>query len=116
MVTTVSLLYKLARPLLFALDAERAHAVGMRTLAAIDGTPLAAAVARALAVDDPILHTQLCGMQLRSPVGLAAGFDKDARAPAVFGALGFGFVEVGDRKSTRLNSSHITRSRMPSSA
>ena len=87
--------YRIARPLLFALDAERAHAVGMRTLAAIDGTPLAAAAARALAVDDPILHTELCGMQLRSPVGLAAGFDKNARAPAVFGALGFGFVEVG---------------------
>ena len=87
--------YRIARPLLFALDAERAHAVGMRTLTAIDGTPLAAAAARALAVDDPILHTELCGMQLRSPVGLAAGFDKNARAPAVFGALGFGFVEVG---------------------
>ena len=87
--------YRIARPLLFALDAERAHAVGMRTLAAIDGTPLAAAAACALAVDDPILHTELCGMQLRSPVGLAAGFDKNARAPAVFGALGFGFVEVG---------------------
>ena len=87
--------YRIARPLLFALDAERAHAVGMRTLAAVDGTPLAAAAARTLAVDDPILHTELCGMRLRSPVGLAAGFDKNARAPAVFGALGFGFVEVG---------------------
>jgi hypothetical protein len=58
--------YRIARPLLFALDAERAHAVGMRALAAIDGTPLAAAASRTLAVDDPILHTELCGMRLRS--------------------------------------------------
>ncbi|MFY8141984.1 MAG: dihydroorotate dehydrogenase (quinone), partial [Caulobacter sp.] len=45
--------------------------------------------------DDPILRTTLAGLDLPSPVGLAAGFDKNAEAPDAMLRAGFGFVECG---------------------
>ena len=45
--------------------------------------------------DDPILRTELAGLKLSNPLGLAAGFDKDARAPIPMLKAGFGFVEIG---------------------
>lgn len=80
-------MFSALRPALFALDPERAHGL---TLAALEHLPLPAAPA-----PDPILRTRLAGLDLPSPVGLAAGFDKDARVPAAMLKLGFGFVEVG---------------------
>ncbi len=79
------------RPALFALDAERAHRLTVRTLAAWGraGTPLATRI------DDPILATRVAGIDFANPVGLAAGVDKDAEAVRGFLALGFGSVEVG---------------------
>jgi dihydroorotate dehydrogenase len=53
------------------------------------------AVRRALAPRDPALHVRALGLDLPSPVGLAAGFDKDAGHLDALTALGFGFVEVG---------------------
>lgn len=47
------------------------------------------------AVDDPVLHTQLCGVALRSPIGLAAGFDKTCAHLGALGALGFGYTVGG---------------------
>ncbi len=75
------------RPLLFTLDPERAHAL---TLAGLRTGLLPAA-----APDDPILRTTLAGLELPNPVGLAAGFDKDAAVPDAMLRLGFGFVEAG---------------------
>ncbi len=75
------------RPLLFALDAERAHDL---TLAALR-TRL---VPRA-APDDAILRANLAGLDLPNPVGLAAGFDKNVHVPDAMLRLGFGFVEAG---------------------
>lgn len=79
-------LYALARPLLFALDAERAH-------------DLAISAARALPMramrHDPLLRCEVAGLALPSPIGLAAGLDKNAVAPDAFLRAGFGFVEVG---------------------
>lgn len=80
-------MFRALRPALFALDPERAHGL---TLAALAHLPLPAAPA-----PDPLLRTRLAGLELPSPVGLAAGFDKDARVPAAMLKLGFGFVEVG---------------------
>ena len=80
-------MFALARPLLFRLDPERAHTLTIAALATglgPRGTP-----------DDPILSTSLAGLALPNPLGLAAGFDKDARVPAAMLAMGFGFVEVG---------------------
>ncbi len=75
------------RPLLFALDPERAHAL---TLAGLRAGLLPAA-----APDDPILRSTLAGLDLPNPIGLAAGFDKDALVPDAMLRLGFGFVEAG---------------------
>jgi dihydroorotate dehydrogenase len=84
------------RPLLFRLDAERAHDLALRTAALCGRFGLARRVAhRAFAVEDPRLHTTLAGIPLANPLGLAAGFDKNGRAVAMLGSLGFGHVEIG---------------------
>jgi dihydroorotate dehydrogenase len=57
--------------------------------------PVRWAAARWLAPRDPVLRVSAFGLELPSPLGLAAGFDKDARHVEALGALGFGFVEVG---------------------
>jgi len=86
----------LLRPLLFLLPAETAHRLGMSVLRVLSGSPLGCALLRAIfGAPDPVLRTQALGLSLASPIGLAAGLDKDAEAHAAFAALGFGFVEVG---------------------
>lgn len=79
------------RPALFALDAERAHALTLAMVAAwaTAGAPLAPRVG------DPVLKTRVAGLDFANPIGLAAGVDKDARAIAGWFALGFGGVEAG---------------------
>jgi dihydroorotate dehydrogenase len=80
-------LYPLIRPLVFALDAERAHAM---TIGALKLMPVRRPP------DFPTsLKTRVAGVDFDTPVGLAAGFDKDAEVPAQMLSLGFGFVEVG---------------------
>jgi len=80
--------FRLIRPWLFALDPERAHAVALAALA----WGLAAG---ALPAADPRLRVRALGLDFPNPIGLAAGFDKDARVPDRALELGFGFVEVG---------------------
>jgi dihydroorotate dehydrogenase len=80
-------LYPLIRPLAFALDAERAHRA---TIAALKLAPR-----RQPPRFPPSLHTRVAGLNFPSPVGLAAGFDKNAEVPEQMLGLGFGFVEVG---------------------
>ncbi len=79
-------LYPLVRPLLFALDAERAHNLAIDMVGALPVTR---------ARHDPRLAVEVAGLRFPSPIGLAAGLDKDAHAPDAFLRLGFGFVEVG---------------------
>lgn len=80
-------MYRLIRPLMFALDAETAHAA---TIAALRLKPL-----RPLPRFAPSLASQLAGLTFPSPIGLAAGFDKNGEVPDVMLGLGFGFVEIG---------------------
>jgi dihydroorotate dehydrogenase len=80
-------LYPLLRPLAFALDAERAHRA---TIAALKLIP-----AGRPAIPDPILAIRVAGLDFPNPVGLAAGFDKDAEVFARVLGFGFGFVEIG---------------------
>ncbi len=80
-------LFSLARPVLMALDPERAHDL---TIAALRALPAPAA-----APDDPRLAVSAFGLRFPNPIGLAAGFDKNAEAYAGLFRLGFGFVEVG---------------------
>ena len=83
--------YALARPFLFGLDAEQAHELTLDALARTQHTPLAWAYTRPL-VRDPVT---IAGLSFPNRVGLAAGLDKNARCIDAFGAMGFGFVEVG---------------------
>jgi len=76
--------------------AETAHEFALRLIqlaGAVPGGP--AALRRALCPRDPALRVPALGLDFPTPLGLAAGFDKDARGFAALGALGFGFVEVG---------------------
>jgi dihydroorotate dehydrogenase len=86
----------LIRPVLYAFSAETAHHFTMRLLAMLSGMPwLCALVQRVLGVRDPQLQVQCLGLTFPSPIGLAAGLDKEALAVPALRALGFGFVEVG---------------------
>lgn len=87
----MSLYSRVARPVLFRLDAETAHERTLRALAAVPA-PVRVALRRAYATDDP---TTVFGVRFPSRVGLAAGMDKDGVALRAWPALGFGFVEVG---------------------
>lgn len=80
-------LFGLATPLLRRLDPEDAHRT---TIAALKLLP-----PRAPTPDDPCLAVPAFGLDFPNPVGLAAGFDKDAEVPDAMLVLGFGFVEVG---------------------
>ena len=79
----------LLRPLLFTLDAERAHALTIGALAV--GGPVLARRAPAL----PRLATRVAGIDFANPLGIAAGVDKDGRAIAGLMGLGVGAVEIG---------------------
>jgi dihydroorotate dehydrogenase len=83
--------YALARPFLFAMDAETAHDQTLAMLARTQNTPLAWAY-RQERVQDPV---QLAGLIFPNRVGLAAGLDKNAHCIDGLAAMGFGFVEVG---------------------
>ncbi|WP_225332885.1 quinone-dependent dihydroorotate dehydrogenase [Halomicrobium urmianum] len=87
--------YDLIRPLLFSLPAETAHGIVHGLLRASDGTPVESAMARRYRVRDPRLAVEAFDREFPNPVGVAAGFDKNAEVPGPLAALGFGFVEVG---------------------
>jgi dihydroorotate dehydrogenase len=76
--------------------AEAAHEIALRAIVATGRVPGAARGLKAwLGPRDPALRVRALGLDFPGPLGLAAGFDKDARGTAVLGAIGFGFVEVG---------------------
>jgi len=81
------MLFSLVRPFLFRLDPERAHRVAIGALKTLPA-------GRPPAPDGP-LATRVAGIAFPNPVGMAAGFDKDAEVPDAILGLGFGFAEVG---------------------
>ncbi|WP_448520265.1 quinone-dependent dihydroorotate dehydrogenase [Rhodoflexus sp.] len=84
------------RPLLFQMDAEKAHHFTFGLIKSLLSLPLAKTIARALFVPDSKgLQKQLMGLTFPNPVGLAAGFDKDARLIDELACFGFGFIEIG---------------------
>src|SRR5579875_1071683 len=89
----------LYRVVLRRVPAEAAHraAFGLiRALGWVAGLPgVAPLLRRGLGPADPVLRVRALGTEFPGPLGLAAGFDKDARAVSGLGALGFAFVEVG---------------------
>lgn len=83
----IALLERLARPILHCFDPEEAHRIALR---ALQWAPLPGA-----RPDDSRLQVRAFGLNFPNPVGLAAGFDKNAEVPDALLRLGFGFVEVG---------------------
>ena len=88
--------YRFFRSLLFLFSAETAHRLTLGSLRLFSWLPGALWLLRLVFnVQDPRLRVRALGLDLSSPLGLAAGLDKDAEVFEAFGALGFGFVEVG---------------------
>jgi len=83
-------LYKLLRPFAFALDAEKAHRATIELLKLRTGTAFTPEPG-----STPALETTVAGLTFANPVGLAAGFDKDAEVFEQMLSMGFGFVEIG---------------------
>jgi dihydroorotate dehydrogenase len=88
-------LYQILKPLLFRLDAERAHDLISGLLSASAITPNLGLLRALYAYDDPILAVDCAGLAFQNPLGLAAGFDKRGVLVDPMAALGFGHVEVG---------------------
>jgi len=85
--------YSLIKPLLFKLDAEKAHYVALNALKTVLKTPFKAlALPKALKINEEI---ELFKLKFPNPVGLAAGFDKNAQYIDELAQLGFGFIEIG---------------------
>jgi dihydroorotate dehydrogenase len=89
-------MYKFFRPLLFLIDPEKAHAIVFRLLRLIMYLPGFRSLLGSLyTLEDPLLEKKLMGLSFKNPVGLAAGFDKDARLIDILPCFGFGFIEIG---------------------
>jgi dihydroorotate dehydrogenase len=91
----MSLYTRLVFPLLSCLDAETAHESTLSALGMVQRWRLGHWLLRTIAGRLPQQPVQLCGLTFPNVLGLAAGFDKDARAAVGLAALGFGHVEVG---------------------
>ncbi|QMU27972.1 quinone-dependent dihydroorotate dehydrogenase [Adhaeribacter radiodurans] len=90
-------MYKpLIRPLLFQIDPEQIHDLSYPVIKTAFKLPFAAQLGKNIfRVDYPALEREVFGLKFPNPVGLAAGFDKDARLVDEFENFGFGFLEIG---------------------
>ncbi len=90
-------MYKLLiRPLLFWFDPEEVHYFTFSAIRFISKIPGFSGIFRAIyAVEDKRLETEVFGLKFKNPVGLAAGFDKDAVLYKELSNFGFGFIEIG---------------------
>ncbi|WP_262248015.1 quinone-dependent dihydroorotate dehydrogenase [Parapedobacter soli] len=89
-------MYKLVKPLLFSIDPENAHGVvsgGLRSFCRLWGSKRL--LRAAYGYEHPGLEREVFGLRFKNPIGLAAGFDKNAEYVAEMAALGFGFIEIG---------------------
>ncbi len=85
------MLYRIARSAIFQLDAEKAHDLAIQNFSRFTGTPLDFFYRQNV----PERPVEVMGITFKNPVGLAAGLDKNGECIDAFGAMGFGFVEVG---------------------
>jgi dihydroorotate dehydrogenase len=82
--------------MLFQLSPASAHALALMGLRVLEHLPPSLAITRAVHhVNDPSIAVTKLGLTFPNPIGLAGGFDKDARCPHALAALGFGFLELG---------------------
>ena len=90
-------MYKaIIRPLFFCFDPEKIHHFVFKSLKVLNAIPGFSSLSRALyKVNDPRLKRTVFGLEFDNPVGLAAGFDKEAKLYDELANLGFGFIEIG---------------------
>jgi dihydroorotate dehydrogenase len=88
-------MYSLISKLLFNLDAEDAHELAVRQMIALQKIPIVLRAIERFCAPPPGARRELMGLTFPSPIGIAAGFDKNALLMPMLAALGFGFVEVG---------------------
>ena len=88
-------MYPLIRNLLFRLDAEAAHELVTEQMIALQQIPMALRAIARVCHPPASAAREVLGLKFPSPVGIAAGFDKNAAMVPMLAALGFGFIEVG---------------------
>ena len=89
-------MYKiLVRPFLFLLDAEKAHYFTFSLVHFLSRMGFLGLFKKLYLIEDKRLEREVFGIKFKNPVGLAAGFDKDAKMFNEFSDFGFGFVEIG---------------------
>lgn len=89
-------MYGLIRKILFYIEPERVHYMVMNRLKGVSSTAIGRSILKgSFSITDKSLERTLWGITFPNPVGLAAGFDKDARFTDALACLGFGFVEIG---------------------
>ena len=89
------MLYKLVRPLLFQLDSELSHNILLRTINVLSRVGLSNCARTLYDFHDPRLESEVLGIKFKNPLGLAAGFDKNAEIVDFLSAIGFGYIEIG---------------------
>ena len=89
------MIYPLVRKLMFRLEAEKAHEFAAEQMQLLQQIPMVLRALERFNAPPPSATRELLGMTFRSPIGIAAGFDKNAVLMPFLAALGFGFVEVG---------------------
>ena len=92
-----TLMYKtFIRPLLFRFDPEEVHYFTFSLIRFLSKIPGFSAISKSLyEVEDSRLETEVFGLKFKNPVGLAAGYDKDAKLYKELSNFGFGFIEIG---------------------
>ena len=89
-------MYKsIVRPLLFKFDPEGVHHFSFRSIKLLSKLGLTRLAKSSFQVEDKALEREVFGLKFKNPVGLAAGFDKDAKLYQELSDFGFGFVEIG---------------------
>jgi dihydroorotate dehydrogenase len=88
-------MYSLIRRLLFLLEPEEAHEFVTRQMIALQQIPIVLRAIERICAPPPTARRELFGLTFPSPIGIAAGFDKNAAMMPFLAALGFGFVEIG---------------------
>ncbi|MEA5405494.1 quinone-dependent dihydroorotate dehydrogenase [Arcicella sp. DC2W] len=90
-------MYKfLLQPLLFQFDAEKAHHITFSLVKFLFKIPFVPAIFKAIYhYENPVLERDIFGLKFKNPVGLAAGFDKNAVLVDELSTMGFGFIEIG---------------------
>ncbi|MGB0306038.1 MAG: dihydroorotate dehydrogenase (quinone), partial [Flavobacteriaceae bacterium] len=84
------------RPILFLFDAESVHHFSFASIRFIHKIPFVGVfVSRLYSVNHPKLERDVFGIRFPNPIGLAAGFDKDAKLYKELSNFGFGFIEIG---------------------